>query len=185
MAHYATHHLAKERPDRFIPICGTNDLPITQSLVFADEVIAKQVIGIGNLAKSFCVTDVHISSLIMRRGRRLNQRIQNINSILQAECIRQGFIFINNFEINSFQHLDEGGFHLNDFGTAILKMNILKCFTSFNPFLTILFIFMTRLIDGLMPAGETSRACVVPLCCLLYTSPSPRDRSLSRMPSSA
>ena len=27
--------------------------------------------------------------------------------------------------------------------------------------------------------------CVVPRACLLYTSPSPRDRSLSRMPSSA
>ena len=30
-----------------------------------------------------------------------------------------------------------------------------------------------------------ARATLVPICCLLYTSPSPRDATLSRMPSSA
>ena len=33
--------------------------------------------------------------------------------------------------------------------------------------------------------GEPVRSCVTPLSCLLYTSPSPRDATLSRMPSSA
>ena len=35
------------------------------------------------------------------------------------------------------------------------------------------------------PEFFKSKDLVVPNCCLLYTSPSPRDRSLSRMPSSA
>ena len=42
------------------------------------------------------------------------------------------------------------------------------------------------------PAAHSFRAsqladpdCAICYCCLLYTSPSPRDRSLSRMPSSA
>ena len=41
--------------------------------------------------------------------------------------------------------------------------------------------------DGMNINGKNGLACVTPLseACLLYTSPSPRDRSLSRMPSSA
>ena len=32
---------------------------------------------------------------------------------------------------------------------------------------------------------KTAENCFIPLTCLLYTSPSPRDATLSRMPSSA
>ena len=39
---------------------------------------------------------------------------------------------------------------------------------------------------GLIPGGETTESFAkVMKSCLLYTSPSPRDRSVSRMPSSA
>ena len=38
-------------------------------------------------------------------------------------------------------------------------------------------------LEGIMVIGGV--AGVLTLTCLLYTSPSPRDRSLSRMPSSA
>ena len=34
-------------------------------------------------------------------------------------------------------------------------------------------------------AQEVRKSCQVPIICLLYTSPSPRDATLSRMPSSA
>ena len=40
-------------------------------------------------------------------------------------------------------------------------------------------------IDNLGIAVRTGHHCAQPIICLLYTSPSPRDRSLSRMPSSA
>ena len=39
-------------------------------------------------------------------------------------------------------------------------------------------------LDTYLPKLVRS-GCRVAICCLLYTSPSPRDRSLSRMPSSA
>ena len=44
-----------------------------------------------------------------------------------------------------------------------------------------------RIIDLVAPIGKGQRCLIVapPRTCLLYTSPSPRDRSLSRMPSSA
>ena len=39
--------------------------------------------------------------------------------------------------------------------------------------------------DGLTAYRQMPLLVVMPETCLLYTSPSPRDRSLSRMPSSA
>ena len=39
--------------------------------------------------------------------------------------------------------------------------------------------------DGEVSLGEGSMPLPLPLSCLLYTSPSPRDRQKSRMPSSA
>ena len=43
------------------------------------------------------------------------------------------------------------------------------------------------LMSGVREKGE-NYTCIIdgqPICCLLYTSPSPRDRTRSRMPSSA
>ena len=44
--------------------------------------------------------------------------------------------------------------------------------------------FDTLAIDGTVVIGEGERD-EAPMLCLLYTSPSPRDKSSSRMPSSA
>ena len=49
-------------------------------------------------------------------------------------------------------------------------------------------VLVEGLWNSLKIAGYTTLLCVVltmPLACLLYTSPSPRDLSTSRMPSSA
>ena len=40
-------------------------------------------------------------------------------------------------------------------------------------------------VDQQPPAAQEAQPHMVPLACLLYTSPSPRDGLLSRMPSSA
>ena len=37
----------------------------------------------------------------------------------------------------------------------------------------------------ILPVDDISNACAEAVSCLLYTSPSPRDATLSRMPSSA
>ena len=44
---------------------------------------------------------------------------------------------------------------------------------------------MARAIPGRLPAGSFSSIFGTVIACLLYTSPSPRDATLSRMPSSA
>ena len=43
----------------------------------------------------------------------------------------------------------------------------------------------TYIVFGKSNAYAQKQSVLMPLICLLYTSPSPRDRSLSRMPSSA
>ena len=43
----------------------------------------------------------------------------------------------------------------------------------------------THVVDATHPFAVTMRSHAVAACCLLYTSPSPRDLSTSRMPSSA
>ena len=60
----------------------------------------------------------------MMNGDKIYNMPQNI--LLQV-CI-----FINNNNINLDFHTD--GLHLNDFGTAILKMNILNAFTHLTHF---------------------------------------------------
>ena len=45
-------------------------------------------------------------------------------------------------------------------------------------------IFMNPAAEGLLETS-TQRGCGQDVICLLYTSPSPRDATLSRMPSSA
>ena len=43
----------------------------------------------------------------------------------------------------------------------------------------------SKIIENLSKELKTSKTEVIILACLLYTSPSPRDRTRSRMPSSA
>ena len=49
----------------------------------------------------------------------------------------------------------------------------------------VLFSLMGWLLYEVITDFYDAAMLTVPECCLLYTSPSPRDRSLSRMPSSA
>ena len=53
------------------------------------------------------------------------------------------------------------------------------------PLLAGLMVLMLGGLAVLYSAGGESMEMVVRQCCLLYTSPSPRDATLSRMPSSA
>ena len=46
-------------------------------------------------------------------------------------------------------------------------------------------LYVIRAMDVLMSSGIGLEATVHSISCLLYTSPSPRDQCLSRMPSSA
>ena len=47
----------------------------------------------------------------------------------------KGFIYIDNCEIELGRHIGKDGLHPNEQGHCILKMNLLKCMTTFNPYL--------------------------------------------------
>ena len=132
--HYSSHHLNKIRPERFIVICGTNDLPEHWGEKLSPSEIAREILKIGQLAQTYGVKEIFLSSIINRQGAFYAQKLQKVNSILASACSQQGFYFLDHSDIHSFYHLDEGGLHLNVLGTCILKMNILKCFNSFNPY---------------------------------------------------
>ena len=133
IAHYAVHPLTNIQPSRVIVVAGTNDLRQATDTILGAEEITRSIIKIGKLAREHGVTDISISGLVKRRDTRYTRIIPRINYLLQAECLRENFVFIDQ-ELISHAHLRYDGVHLNNFGTAIMKMNILKCFDSFNPY---------------------------------------------------
>ena len=132
--HYASRHLDKIRPERFIVVCGTNDLPEHWGERLSEWEIATEILKIGQLARNFGVKEIFLSAIINRQGVFYARKLKKVNSILSTACSQQGFYFLDHSEIHSFYHLDEEGLHLNVLGTSILKMNILKCFNTFNPY---------------------------------------------------
>ena len=84
-------------------------------------------------------------------------------------------------------HLGEGGESLEDTAKILstygdgfmLRTDSDKKVESFGKYLTI------PIINGLSPSSHPTQVLSDIFTCLLYTSPSPRDATLSRMPSSA
>ena len=70
-----------------------------------------------------------------------------------------------------FKRLNKSSAYKSDF--CVFGVNTWRKFIEFNTYQDFsLILTMIKVLRG-------------PLCCLLYTSPSPRDRTRSRMPSSA
>ena len=125
---YSKYNIEKDKAHGLIVVAGTNSLktPRGQQTKNTDEEIARQILDIGKNGKQLGVEKIIISSIIVRRGHYYQQRINNINKILEFECRILGFVFINNSNI-SLSHLNhQDGLHLNDEGTKIFKSNILK-----------------------------------------------------------
>ena len=60
--------------------------------------------------------------------------IIRVNTLLEAMCREEGCIFIDQSDITT-RHICDDGLHPNKYGYCILKMNLLRCFYTFNPFL--------------------------------------------------
>ena len=120
--HYAKINIWDNEADGLIVHAGTNSL--RPSLKLSDEKIAEDIIKIGKEAQRDGVRKVLISSLIFRKSRFFNTRISNINKILYDLCHQNGFIFIDNTNIDSSYLKD--GLHLNFDGNDLLKQNFLQ-----------------------------------------------------------
>ena len=123
---YSKFNILEDNTHGLVVVSGTNSLrtiPGKQELT--DREIADSILQTGIDGQKEGVKKVFISGIILRKGSFYQKRILNINLILRNECLRQGFVFIDQSNI-LFEHLHEDGLHLNHEGTCILKQNILK-----------------------------------------------------------
>ena len=124
--HHAQRSIADERPDGLIIVCGTNDLPRRDGRrQLTNEEITSNLLATGDLAREMGVAKVFISGITYRKGAYYEQRIRGINKMLKVGCIKRGFDFIDNENIESY-HTD--GLHLNEEGTSLLKLNFIASF---------------------------------------------------------
>ena len=120
---HAQVNIADEMPHGVILVAGTNDLPRRGSRrQLTDEEIANNLLATGQTAREQGVTNIFISSIIIRKGAYYARRINNINILIEEGCRQHGFIFIDNSNIQ-LHHTD--GLHLTNEGSSILKANII------------------------------------------------------------
>ena len=146
IAAYAEYQIGTIRPSRLVLIGGTNDIGYDSKAGVPNEYsIVENLIKTGVFAREQGAEEVYISSIICRRGRQYDNCIKRVNSLLYARCLENSFIFIDQSNIK-MSHLHDDGLHLNYQGIRYMKLNILKCFYSFNPFLCNFWVSTT---DGL------------------------------------
>ena len=119
---HAQVSIAEERPHGLVLVAGTNDLPRRgERRQLTDEEIANNLLATGQAAREQGVTNIFISSIIIRRGLHYAKRISNINRLIDAGCRKYGFKFLDNRNIN-LDHTDSH--HLAKEGTSSLQQNI-------------------------------------------------------------
>ena len=84
-----------------------------------------------------------MSSILVRWGHKYKDIISRMNNILELMCREEGFLYLDHSNITT-GHISKDGLHPNMYGIVILKMNLLKCFFTFNPFLCDFNDFMMR-----------------------------------------
>jgi lysophospholipase L1-like esterase len=133
IAYYASKPLIDSKPDQVIIIAGTNDL--TRSIYekgTVDELkVVDNILNIGRAARKHGAKQIHISSIMARRGHRYSETVKSVNNLLFMACMVEDFLLIDQDDIKLAQ-LSADGIHLNCHGTAILMFNIFSVFSAFN-----------------------------------------------------
>ena len=112
----------KRSPDLIVLHAGTNNLRNEDpARVIAEKLMELALNMKGN------ENDVMVSSLIARADDEdLQQKLMQVNEVLEAECQRYNLCFIDNGNISPTQHLNGGGLHLNYKGTVLLASNFIE-----------------------------------------------------------
>ena len=135
ISHFSTHTIDNIRPDQLIIIAGTNDISKGFREKSLDErKIVDDILSIAYHAKTVGCKNVIVSSILVRRGYHYKNIIIRINNILNARCSEEGFVYLDNSDV-TIRHICDDGLHPNNYGINVLKMNILMCFYTFNPYL--------------------------------------------------
>jgi lysophospholipase L1-like esterase len=120
-----------------IIVAGTNDISrdVDRGRTVNEYEVVENLMKIARKAREVGAETVHVSAIIVRHGYQYKNPVKRVNNLLEATCVSEGFLFMDQSEISS-SHIAKDGVHLNFYGITLLKMNILSCFHTFNPYLT-------------------------------------------------
>ena len=125
MKNYVKTPLDENRPDTVIVLTGGNDLQTKRVNPTPVEDIAKDIIEVGKICRTYGVTIIIISSVIIRRSPFMAKRCKELNNILKGMCHEFNFNFIDNDNIST-ANLAYDGVHLNVDGNIKLAKNFLS-----------------------------------------------------------
>ena len=137
---YSAHTVNLDNPKKLIIVAGTNDLAYhfqVHDKYNSEDVrcIGNSILNIARNARCSGVSDIHVCSIIYRRGQIYEQFRKDINLFIRLKCLEEGFYYVDNDNIN-YKDLWKDGLHLNDSGTQKLKNNLLQCCSQrYNPYL--------------------------------------------------
>ena len=135
ISHYVSHPLQMIHSSQMIIIAGTNDISNgCRDRSLNEYKVVNDIVNIARKAKTFGTKKIYISRIIVRWGYQYGNIITRINNLLENSCREEGFLCLDHLDI-TMRHISNDGLHLNIYGNTIMKMNLLKCFYSFNPFL--------------------------------------------------
>ena len=137
ISHYASKPLQDVRPKRVIIVAGTNDISrdVYRGRTVNEYEVVENLMKTARTARDMGAEMVHVSAILVRHGYQYRNPVARVNSLLEATCISEGFMFMSQSDISS-SHISMDGVHPNFFGQTLLKMNILSCFHTFNPYFT-------------------------------------------------
>ena len=124
--YYSALMIDEMQPNSIVIHAGTNDLwnnRNKQKRGLDDGEIVENIIKTGCIAREKKVTNILVSSVIVRRGMYYERRRNNINRMLREQCLKEGFQFIDNSNI-MLDHIGRDGIHLLPTGTDILFKNV-------------------------------------------------------------
>ena len=137
ISYYSVKPLQESKPKRVIIVAGTNDISrdVDQGRTVNEYEVVENLMKTARFARVMGAETVHVSAVIVRHGYQYRNPVSRVNNLLEATCATEGFVFMDQSDISS-SHISMDGVHLNFHGQTLLKMNILSCFHTFNPFFT-------------------------------------------------
>ena len=135
IAYYAGKPLYDHKPNQVIVIAGTNDLSrdVFRGNTVNEYEVVESLMKIARTARDAGAYRVYVSGIMTRHGQQYKNPIARVNNLLQYRCSLEGFLYMDQSDISS-DHVSSDGVHLNFYGQTLLKMNILSCFNTFNPY---------------------------------------------------
>ena len=119
MKHHA-QPIMGDNPDLVIIHVGTNSLRGNST----PHQVANEIVELATTLKND-TNEIVVSSIVPRRDH-LREKVEKVNDILTTKTSTLGIGFIRHTNINSNNHLQPKGLHLNNKGTITLLDNFLN-----------------------------------------------------------